>query len=136
MIGCCWRILNALLLQNKQDLTHVVLSIFMLDVCTFLYAQPLVSISSDQDKPEVISTCQLLIKSSLNDFDLSSCHQKDDIRNQWKNVQDLANNFLARWRSEYIYLLQTRPKWEFCSVYSVQDGWFCICDCLFCINVC
>lgn len=81
MIGCCRRILNALLLQNKQDLTHVVLSIFMLDVCTFLYAQPLVSVSSDQDKPEVISTCQLLIKSSLNDFDLSSCHQKDDIRN-------------------------------------------------------
>lgn len=81
MIGCCRRILNALLLQNKQDLTHVVLSIFMLDVCTFLYAQPLVSVSSDQDKPEVISTCQLLIKSSLNDFDYSSCHQKDDIRN-------------------------------------------------------
>lgn len=113
MIGCCRRILDALLLQNKHDLTHEVLSTFMLEVCAILNARPLVPVSTDPDKPEVLSPCQLLTqKNPLDDFDLPSCDQKDAIKNQWKRVQYLADNFWTRWRSEYLHLLQTRPKWE------------------------
>lgn len=113
MIGCCRRILDALLLENKYDLTHEVLSTFMLEVCAILNARPLVPISSDPYQPEVLAPCQLLTqKGASSDFILPSCNLKDAIKNQWKRVQYLADNFWTRWRSEYLHLLQTRPKWE------------------------
>jgi hypothetical protein len=113
MIGCCRRILDALLLENKYDLTHEVLSTFMLEVCAILNARPLVPISSDPCQPEVLAPCQLLTqKSASSDFVLPSCNLKDAIKNQWKRVQYLADNFWTRWRSEYLHLLQIRPKWE------------------------
>ncbi|XP_061170885.1 uncharacterized protein LOC133180358 [Saccostrea echinata] len=112
MIGCCRRILDALLLENKHDLTHEVLSTFMLEVCAILNARPLVPVSSDPEKPEVLAPCQLLTqKNPLHDFALPNCNLKDAIKSQWKRVQYMADIFWTRWHSEYLHLLQTRPKW-------------------------
>lgn len=51
MIGACRKILDGILLQNKYELTHEVLSTFMLEVCAILNARPLVPVSSDPDEP-------------------------------------------------------------------------------------
>ncbi|XP_062610110.1 uncharacterized protein LOC134271902 [Saccostrea cucullata] len=123
MIGACRKILDAMLLQNKHDLTHEVLSTLMLEVCAILNARPLVPVSSDPEEPEVLSPSLLLTqKPSSWDPQLPEFELKDALKSQWKFVQHLADEFWTRWSSDYLQNLQKRQKWESGGVtFSVGD---------------
>lgn len=113
MIGACRKILDGILLQNKYELTHEVLSTFMLEVCAILNARPLVPVSSDPDEPAVLSPSVLLThKPSSLDPQLPKFELKDALKAQWKFVQHLADSFWRQWSSEYLHNLQKRQKWE------------------------
>ena len=101
-----------MLLENKGNLTHEVISTFMMEVCAILNARPLVSVSSYLEMPEVLSPSLLLTqKPCTGDIQLPEFGLKDALRSQWKHVQYLADKFWSHWSSEYLQNLQIRQKW-------------------------
>lgn len=113
MIGVTRRILDSMLLQNKHTrLTHEVLCTLMAEVSSIINARPLVPISTDPSSPFILCPAMILtqkqgVPSPPGDF----CG-KDLLKNQWKQVQALANGFWSRWRNEYLNTLQSRRKWH------------------------
>lgn len=114
MIGISRRILNSMLMQTSPSrLTHEVLSTFMAEVTAIINARPLVPISSDPDSPYLLTPASLLTQKMCayppppGTFD-----SKDLYRQQWRQVQHLANTFWNRWRREYLPTLQSRSKWQ------------------------
>ncbi|KAM9463019.1 uncharacterized protein Hap1MRO34_016877 [Clarias gariepinus] len=113
MIGVTRRLLDSMLLQNRYThLTHEVLCTLMAEVSSIINARPLVPISSDPASPfllcpAMILTQKLHVPSPPGDF----CG-KDLLRNQWRQVQALADEFWSRWRNEYLNTLQSRRKWR------------------------
>ncbi|XP_034005864.1 uncharacterized protein LOC117497939 [Trematomus bernacchii] len=113
MIGVARRVLDALLLKNKDKLTHEVLATLMAEVMAIMNARPLVPISYDTDNlPEILSPATLLTqKASVTptppgDFELDHL-----CKVQWRQVQSLANSFWKRWKQEYLATPQPRRKW-------------------------
>ena len=113
MIGSCRRILDSLLLNHKADLTHEVLTTFMMEVCAILNARPIVPVSSDSEASEVLSPSLLLTqkRSVPEDTALLDFGVKDALRSSWKRVQRFADIFWTRWQKEYLQQLQVRQKW-------------------------
>ncbi|XP_076849002.1 uncharacterized protein LOC143497110 [Brachyhypopomus gauderio] len=114
MIGIARRILDGMLLRdNIARLSHEVLTTLLAEVMAIMNARPLVDVSTDPEKPEILSPSMLLTqKASITpsppgDFDL-----KDLYKSQWRQVQSLAETFWKRWRHEYLCTLQTRKKWQ------------------------
>lgn len=113
MIGVSRRILDAMILKEKNRLTHDSLVTLMAEVCAIINSRPLLSVSTDPDHPEVLSPSILLThKQPLNDALLSNFNAKDMIRHQWKLVQGLSEEFWAKWSKEYLHTLQSRQKWH------------------------
>lgn len=56
------------------------------------------------------------ISGQINTNDMKSLFKA-----QWMRVQQLADMFWTRWRSEYLHTLQVRRKWQTCSP-SLQTG--------------
>ncbi|XP_045210756.2 uncharacterized protein LOC123562171 [Mercenaria mercenaria] len=113
MIGIARRILESMLAPVKT-LTHDVLVTFMAEVSAIVNSRPIVSVSNDPDKPEILSPSTLL--TSKIDCDISSYGNLDIkalYREQWKRVQYLAEQFWLRWRREYLNSLQKRQKWNY-----------------------
>ena len=112
MIGISKRILNAMLLQCKQRLTHEVLVTLLAEVTAIINARPLVEVSTDPGEPSVLSPATLLTqKTTLPDASARGLGAKDALISQWKLVQHLAETFWGKWRKEYLSSLQTRTKW-------------------------
>nr|XP_023661283.1 uncharacterized protein LOC111840556 [Paramormyrops kingsleyae] len=114
MIGVARRILDAMLLKvHSPSLTHEVLVTLMAEVSAIMNGRPLVPVSSDPERPEVLSPAALLtqklnvVSTPAGDFDPKVLYRK-----QWKQVQCLANSFWKRWQLEYLTTLQTRRKWQ------------------------
>lgn len=114
MIGISRRILNSMLMQTSSSrLTHEVLSTLMAEVTAIINARPLVPISSDPDSPFLLTPASLLTQKVCTyppppgTFDSKDLH-----RQQWRQVQHLANTFWNRWRCEYLPTLQNRSKWQ------------------------
>ncbi|KAM4593953.1 uncharacterized protein PAE49_010961 [Odontesthes bonariensis] len=114
MIGISRRILNSMLMQTSPSrLTHEVLSTFMAEVTAIINARPLVPISSDPDSPFLLTPASLLTqKVSTYPPPPGTFDSKDLHRQQWRQVQHLANTFWNRWRREYLPTLQSRSKWQ------------------------
>lgn len=114
MIGVARRILdNMLLCAGQRHLTHETLTTFLAEVTAIINARPLIPVSSDSEHPQILSPSMLLTqKSGLLLPPLQSLNQKEILRNQWKRVQLLANEFWNRWRKEYLSTLQSRQKWQ------------------------
>ncbi|XP_041424892.1 uncharacterized protein LOC121395423 [Xenopus laevis] len=114
MIGIARRILDSMLAQGKNvRLSHEVLITLLAEVTAIMNARPLVNISMDPEKPEVLTPGMLLtqkacpISAPPGEFTL-----KDLYKCQWKQVQNLADTFWKRWKQEYLSSLQTRRKWK------------------------
>ena len=113
MIGVSRRILDAMILKEKNRLTHDSLVTLMAEVCAIVNSRPLLNVSPDPDHPEVLSPSILLThKQPLNEPVLSNFNAKDMIRHQWKLVQGLIEEFWSKWSKEYIHTLQSRQKWH------------------------
>ncbi|XP_067309102.1 uncharacterized protein [Pseudorasbora parva] len=111
MIGIARRILDAMLLTNTR-LTNEVLTTLMAEVAAIMNARPLVPISTDCEKTEILTPAMLLTQKACTvsappgEFSI-----KDMYKSQWKQVQNLADTFWKRWKQEYLPTLQTRRKW-------------------------
>ena len=113
MIGMARKILDAMLheLPTKQ-LTHEVLTTLMAEVSAIMNSRPLTPVSTDPEAPKILSPSMILTqKPSPLPPPPGKFTPKDLYAAQWRQVQYLANVFWARWKREFLPLLQVRRKW-------------------------
>ncbi|XP_057695101.1 thymocyte nuclear protein 1 isoform X1 [Corythoichthys intestinalis] len=113
LIGVARRILDGILLKATHvQLTHEVLSTFMAEVMAIMNARPLVPVSTDPDKPNLLTPATLLTqKTNTLTAPTGNFAPPDLYAKQWKQVQCMADTFWKQWRSEYLSSLQQRRKW-------------------------
>ncbi|CAE1260781.1 unnamed protein product [Acanthosepion pharaonis] len=100
-------------LQYKQRLTHELLSTFLAEVTSIVNVRPLISVSTDPDKPFILTPATLLTQKASIPFTHECGYgPKDILRSQWKFIQHLTETFWSRWRREYLSSIQTRTKWR------------------------
>ncbi|XP_051939052.1 uncharacterized protein LOC127612109 [Hippocampus zosterae] len=128
MIRVSRRILDSMLQENPQSrLTHEVLSTLMAEVTAIINARPLAPISSDPESPFLLTPASLLTQKVHHLPAPPGAFDKKDLhRQQWRQVQHLANVFWNRWRREYLPTRQTRSKWQ-----DVRPCLLLTCLCLF-----
>ncbi|KAL3983862.1 FRAS1-related extracelluar matrix protein 1/2 [Sarotherodon galilaeus] len=115
MIGIARRILDCMLLeQRKSRLTHEVLTTLMAEVAAIMNARPIIPVSSDPESPCILTPAMLLTLKTGPTPPLPSgkFEEADLFREEWKQVQGLADMFWNRWRREYLKTLQLRHKWQ------------------------
>ena len=114
MIGVTRRILDSTLTDTSPThLTHEVLSTLMAEVKAIVNARPLVPVPTDPDMPEILTPSNLLTQKSQSlKAAPGNFSQADLYSRQWRQVQYLANVFWARWRKEYLPMLQPRRMWQ------------------------
>ncbi|XP_030254938.1 uncharacterized protein LOC115570470 [Sparus aurata] len=113
LIGVARRILDSMFSQMKSPhLTHEVLITLLAEVCTIMNARPLVPVSSDPEFPLVLTPAMLLTQ-KMGTVPPPPCEfgKAELLKQQWKQVQSLADTFWERWRCEYLSTLQTRRRW-------------------------
>lgn len=115
MIGITCRILDSMLIgASGKTLTHDVLNTFMAEVAAIINSRPLVPVSTDPDFPLILTPAMLLTQKTEYKFEANSLGEfqdRDMLKCEWKRVQALASVFWARWKKEYLLLLQSRRKW-------------------------
>ena len=98
---------------TASHLTHEVLSTLMAEVTAIINARPLVPVSSDPEQPFLLSPATILTQKVCTPLPPPGTFDTGDLhRQQWKQVQHLANVFWSRWRREYLSTLQSRSKWQ------------------------
>ena len=111
VIGITRRILDSMLHDNRRhSLTHEILSTFMAEACDIINSRPISTISHDATNPTILSPNNLLtmkFPSGIEFKDIRKAYAE-----HWHHVQNLAEIFWKRWRSEYLSLLEKRPKWQ------------------------
>ncbi|KAI7813336.1 hypothetical protein IRJ41_016654 [Triplophysa rosa] len=113
LIGVVKRILNSMLMQHgSSSLSHEVLCTFMAEISAIINARPLIPISSDPESPLILTPAMLLTQKVGTPPSPGNLSGNDMLRQQWKQVQSLAENFWYRWRREYLPTLQSRRKWN------------------------
>ena len=112
LIGVARRILNSMFSQLKSPLTHEVLTTLLAEVCAIMNARPLVPVSSDPEFPLVLTPAMVLTQ-KMGAVPPPPCEfgKAELLKQQWKQVQSLADTFWQRWRREYLSTLQTRRRW-------------------------
>ena len=113
MIGMTRKILDSMLHEHKgPKLTHEVLTTLMAEISSIINARPLVPVSTDPESPFILSPSVLLTQKITDTPDvLLNLSTKDMYCSSWKFVQALADRFWARWRREYLHMIQKRAKW-------------------------
>lgn len=114
LIGVARRILDSMFLQmGSAQLTHEVLTTLMAEVCAIMNARPLIPVSSDPESP-LILTPAILLTQKTGTLPYPPCEfgKAELLKQQWKQVQSLADTFWERWRREYLSTLQSRTKWQ------------------------
>lgn len=114
LIGIAHCILDSMFSQMKcPPLTHEVLTTLLAEVCAFINARPLVPVSSDPEFPLVLTPAMILTqKTGAPPLAPSEFGKSELLKQQWKQVQSLADTYWERWRCEYLSTLQTRNKWQ------------------------
>lgn len=113
MIGVARKILDSMFLQlGTSKLTHKALSTLMAEVAAIINARPLIPVSTDPDDPLMLTPATLLTqKVSLPSAPV--CDQVKDLhKNQWRQVQHLAQTFWNKWKRQYLSSLQPQRKWQ------------------------
>lgn len=101
-----------LMQSGSHPLSHEVLCTFMAEISAIINARPLVPISSDPDSPLILTPAMLLTQKVGVPPSPGNFSGDGMFRQQWKQVQSLADNFWYRWRREYLPTLQNRRKWN------------------------
>lgn len=111
LIGLSRRILDAILLKDNIQLTHDVLCTLMMEAAAVINARPLVPVSNDPESPSILSPTMILTQKVGVSPPQGEFTSKDLYTKQWRQVQNLADEFWRRWRQEYLPTLQNRRKW-------------------------
>ena len=113
MIGLTRRIFDSLLMDGSaRKLTHETLVTFLAEATAIINSRPLVPVSTDPEYPFILTPYTLITqKTDKGGEPLGPFDEKDSYKAQWKRVQQLADIFWKRWKTEYLALLQQRRKW-------------------------
>ncbi|XP_026119086.1 uncharacterized protein LOC113098285 [Carassius auratus] len=114
MIGIARRILDCMLLDERNSrLTHEVLTTFMAEITAVMNSRPLIPVSSDPEFPFILTPATLLTqKTGATPPPPGDFGNNELLREEWKQVQRLADIFWTRWKKEYLSTLQSRQKWQ------------------------
>lgn len=114
MIGIARRILDFMLLEQKRSqLTHEVLTTLLAEVMAVMNARPLIPVSSDPESPLILTPAMLLtLKTGSTPPPPGNFQEANLFKEEWKQVQSLADTFWKRWKCEYLKTLQLRNKWQ------------------------
>ncbi|XP_076857275.1 uncharacterized protein LOC143511532 [Brachyhypopomus gauderio] len=113
MVGIARRILDSMLMRTPSStLSHEVLCTLMAEVTAIINSRPLVSVSSDPDVPQILTPTMLLTQKQSVLPPPGIFTEKDLYKQQWRQVQRLADEFWNRWKREYLHILQLRHKWQ------------------------
>ncbi|ETE57916.1 infB, partial [Ophiophagus hannah] len=112
MIRIAHRILDSMLMKAPM-LTHETLSTLMAEVAATINGRPLVLVSSDPENLTILTPATLLTQ-KMGDWPtpLGNFDSKDLYKQQWRQVQQLANTFWNHWKQEYLSTLQDCHKWK------------------------
>ena len=113
IIGIARRIIDAMLqeLPTKQ-LTHEALITLMAEVSAIINNRPLTPVSNDPEAPDILTPAMIITQKTTPLPPPPGRFTPDDLHtSQWRQVQYLANVFWARWKKEFLPLLQIRRKW-------------------------
>ncbi|XP_032426233.1 uncharacterized protein LOC116724575 [Xiphophorus hellerii] len=114
LIGIARRILDSMFLQvGTSSLTHEVLTTLMAEVVAIINSRPLLPVSTDPSDPVILTPATLLTqKTGVPSVPPADPNVKDLCKQQWRQVQHLAQTFWSKWRRQYLSTLQPRRKWH------------------------
>ncbi|XP_027897195.1 uncharacterized protein LOC114159423 [Xiphophorus couchianus] len=114
LIGIARRILDSMFLQvGTSSLTHEVLTTLMAEVVAIINSRPLLPVSTDPSDPVILTPATLLTqKTGVPSVPPEDPNVKDLCKQQWRQVQHLAQTFWSKWRRQYLSTLQPRRKWH------------------------
>ena len=107
-------VLTPLLVQNGNQLGDETFHTLMVEVENIVNSRPLSVIGiNDPDFPEPLTPSHLLTLKPKLLLPPPGKFQQPDlyVRQRWRRVQHLANQFWLRWRKEFVQSLQGRGKW-------------------------
>lgn len=112
---------HGMLMQHgSHSLSHEALCIFLAKIAVTINARPFVPISTDPNSPLILNPTMSLPQ-KFEASPLPGTFFKSNLfRQQWKQVQSLADNFWYRWR-ECLLTLQTHRKWN-ATQPDIQEG--------------
>jgi len=84
----------------------------MAKVSAIINGRPLIPVSSDPQSPFILTPAMLLTQKGAVSPPPGEFGDRDLLLKQWRQVQALANEFLLRWKREYLPTLQSRSKWN------------------------
>ena len=113
MIGIARKILDAMLYElPTKHLTHEVLTTLMAEVSAIMNSRPLAPVSTDPEAPQILSPSMILTqKPSPLPPPPGVSNPRICMLPSGGRYNYLANVFWARWKREFLPLLQIRRKW-------------------------
>ena len=98
---------------GQQRLTYEELSTVTFQVKSCLNSRPLtVIISHSMDGIEPLTPGHFLLGRSPTAYSETVIHKEPSYYRRWTLCQALVHHFWARWSNEYLYSLQSLPKWK------------------------
>lgn len=95
-------------------LAHEVLSTLIAEVTAIINTRPLAPISSHAESTFLLTPALLLTQKGCPNLPPPGTIDSTDLhRQQWRQVQYLANTFWSRWKRKYFPRLQSCSKWHY-----------------------
>ena len=110
MIRTARNVLSVLLKKQGGRIDTSGLRTLMYEVAAIINSRPLTMVDDEQNPltPNMLLTMKTdIILSPPGEFEEADIYA----RKRWRTVQQLANHFWQRWKTEYIQTLQSRQKW-------------------------
>ena len=107
-------ILSSIFLSSGRSFNDEVLSTFICEAEAVMNSHPLSTENLADSTVSVLTPNQLLTMKPASPLPPPGSFEKADIyaRKRWHTVQFLANQFWARWKTEYAANQQRRQKWQ------------------------
>ena len=108
------KVLTPLIREHGGRLDDESYRTLLTEVEAIVNDRPLTTVSDSPDDLQPLSPAQLLTQKSSVVMPPPGVFQKGDmyLKQRWRYVQYLANQFWTRWRREYLSTLQERQKWN------------------------
>jgi len=127
MVGCVKKTLEGLM--TAREVSKEVLETLLTEVEFIVNSRPLTEVSVDPQDPEALTPNHFLIgwnagnNSAVEEYRPDGLFEESDLyrRQQWRQVQRLADMFWGRWVKEFLPTLTKRSKW-FQSKDEVKSG--------------
>ncbi|XP_055543544.1 uncharacterized protein LOC129729089 [Wyeomyia smithii] len=98
---------------GNYNYTFEELSTFLAQVAACMNSRPISAISDDPTDPQPLTPAHFLIGRALDALpEINHLEQQIGSLSRWNYVQRVAQDFRARWQSEYILSLQKLAKWQ------------------------